>query len=566
MKKFWVCISIALALTLSSCSFFGVESENITSNLEQVFTLTEPEVFTDFLEVKPKERDFFENAFAKAPTNREMRSNVGGILLSINSNLLDSIASIFTALGSNRDKEVTVILLTANKSEKSDKVIASELPYKTPYGFLKSDENLLAQIKKLGFLTYDDEVLKKESSAAFLAAFVRKVFPNARMVALLVDDEISTEQSSALTDFLANLNQENHLIVADSAFSNHSNADLAKYQTRFARTQISEGNYENLNNLNAENLAVLRIFLATMELRGFPKAIFQDKGFVDGRGFLTAYFLKGERLALPEVFVTAVGDVMLDRYVRTLMEKFGESYPFDLLNENDFLRTGHVIHANLEGPTTENDRISAGDVIFKFDPWMIDLLLNQGISLISLANNHTLDQGKSGFEESKKILTEKGMNWFGHPLNELDNHIFSTRINGLRMAFIGLHDATVDLDLREFLEKIPDLKKSHDLVIVSIHWGIEYKRKSSNRQQQLAYQMIDAGVDAVIGHHPHVRQEIEWYKSRPIIYSLGNFIFDQYWSTETQKGSVVGLIFSPKEIELYTWDIESIKSQVKIAE
>src|SRR5690606_2415251 len=78
-----------------------------------------------------------------------------------------------------------------------------------------------------------------------------------------------------------------------------------------------------------------------------------------------------------------------------------------------------------------------------------------------------------------------------------------------------------------------------DMVIVSVHWGVEYKAKPNQRQILLGRAMIDAGADVVLGHHPHWTQTVEEYQDGVIIYSLGNFIFDQMWSEETRRGDVV---------------------------
>jgi len=87
-----------------------------------------------------------------------------------------------------------------------------------------------------------------------------------------------------------------------------------------------------------------------------------------------------------------------------------------------------------------------------------------------------------------------------------------------------------------------------NFLIVSMHWGEEYKLINSPAQQSLAHRIIEAGADLIIGHHPHVVQNIEKYQEKLIFYSLGNFIFDQYFSTETQEGLAVGLEIHPDKL------------------
>jgi poly-gamma-glutamate synthesis protein (capsule biosynthesis protein) len=100
-----------------------------------------------------------------------------------------------------------------------------------------------------------------------------------------------------------------------------------------------------------------------------------------------------------------------------------------------------------------------------------------------------------------------------------------------------------------------------------MHWGIEYKNISNDAQRNLAHLLIDKGVDAVIGAHPHVVEEAELYKNKPIFYSLGNFIFDQYFSEETQEGLSVGLILQDGAVKsAYLFPMYGVKSQVQLME
>ena len=101
-------------------------------------------------------------------------------------------------------------------------------------------------------------------------------------------------------------------------------------------------------------------------------------------------------------------------------------------------------------------------------------------------------------------------------------------------------------------------------MIVFLHWGEEYQLISSSSQRKLAHSLIDAGADLIIGSHPHVVQEIEKYKGKLIFYSLGNFIFDQYFSRETQKGLAVSLELYPSRIIYKLYPYTLFHSQPKL--
>jgi poly-gamma-glutamate synthesis protein (capsule biosynthesis protein) len=119
-------------------------------------------------------------------------------------------------------------------------------------------------------------------------------------------------------------------------------------------------------------------------------------------------------------------------------------------------------------------------------------------------------------------------------------------------------------DLEAALEKITELKSNTDLVITQIHWGVEYDHQFNQTQQNLAHQMIDAGADMIIGHHPHVVQGIEVYKNKPIFYSLGNFVFDQYFSKDTQQELGIGIYYEQNKYNIHLFPINSSYSQLSL--
>ena len=105
------------------------------------------------------------------------------------------------------------------------------------------------------------------------------------------------------------------------------------------------------------------------------------------------------------------------------------------------------------------------------------------------------------------------------------------------------------LEEERLREDIKTAKEKADLVIVSFHFGEEYQTKSNSLQKFWAHLSIDSGADLVIGHHPHVVQEIEEYRGKYIAYSLGNFIFDQGFSKETMEGLLLKVIIENTKIK-----------------
>lgn len=251
-----------------------------------------------------------------------------------------------------------------------------------------------------------------------------------------------------------------------------------------------------------------------------------------------------------ELSILAFGDAMLGRHVRYLMDKNGHNYPFEKLGDfkNIFSENEDIVFANLEGPIKGAGIKSDTSMMFGFPDYVGDLLVEKGISLVSLANNHTLNMGVDGFNSTTEILKDKGIGYCGEPVGISENSVFygvaqDEAGNDITYAFLCFHSAISDLDFEQAYKLVEDVRPKVDFLIVSMHWGVEYKHTpDQNKQVVPGHAFIDHGADLVIGHHPHVVQPFEIYNGHFIFYSLGNFIFDQYWSADTQKQLAVGLI------------------------
>jgi poly-gamma-glutamate synthesis protein (capsule biosynthesis protein) len=136
-------------------------------------------------------------------------------------------------------------------------------------------------------------------------------------------------------------------------------------------------------------------------------------------------------------------------------------------------------------------------------------------------------------------------------------------IGNKKVALVGF-DITLNNDhLEDDYKLVENLKEENDLVVVNMHWGLEYRKKSNSEQQEVGHRLIEAGADVIIGHHPHVIQEIEIYQGKPIFYSLGNFIFDQS-REDTRRGYGVGMVTGSENIEYYIFPYEIKKYQPEL--
>jgi len=275
---------------------------------------------------------------------------------------------------------------------------------------------------------------------------------------------------------------------------------------------------------------------------------------------ISSFFKNDDRL-----LIAMGGDVMFDRYIRN----YGENNGYNSLFDNSIIslfKKADIAVANLENPITENlsktlvDGKGVESFIFTGSLKGVDALANAGIDMVSLANNHTDNFGLSGFLETQKWLNQASIAWFGNPWNSTSSKMSTTDLenddspivtivdkNGFKVAFVGYHSFQLGID--RVISEIKRVSGTDTFTIVMPHWGEEYTYQASDRLKSQARAFIAAGADAVIGAHPHVIMENEWVGNVPVFYSLGNLLFDQYFSPEVMKGNVVELHLTKDGLE-----------------
>jgi poly-gamma-glutamate synthesis protein (capsule biosynthesis protein) len=256
-----------------------------------------------------------------------------------------------------------------------------------------------------------------------------------------------------------------------------------------------------------------------------------------------------------EIKLLFVGDIMMTRSVERKIDNLNKKFVFLFLNILDYLRGFDYVVANLEGPISDKG-VKIGSIYsFRMKPEVAEALSKANINVVNLANNHIFDYGKIAFEETLKNLEKNNIKYFGNSYEPL-----IIEKEGVKIGFLGFSDFLKHLEVKEnkigiaiindkISEMIKKAKEKVDILIVNFHWGEEYKKIANERQRKLAKISIDSGADLVIGHHPHVIQDIEKYKDKFIFYSLGNFIFDQNFSKETMIGGGIEVYIKNKKIE-----------------
>jgi poly-gamma-glutamate synthesis protein (capsule biosynthesis protein) len=282
-----------------------------------------------------------------------------------------------------------------------------------------------------------------------------------------------------------------------------------------------------------------------------------QKGQETLRGFQDATSTK-------KTYLGFVGDIMLDRTIEKTIIENGDgdfSFPFEFIE--DRLKEYDILFGNLEGSISDKGRDMGSIYSFRMDPKTTDALKRVGFDILSVANNHAGDWGGKAMTDTYSLLKEAGIIYSGGGFTE--NEAYTPRIvelKGLKIAYIsfsefgagyleavGNNSGIAIISDSKLKESIDIAKKEADIVIVSFHYGDEYRKEPNEYQETVSKNAIDYGADLVVGHHPHVPEPVVKYKDGYIAYSLGNFIFDQNLEEDgSDTGLILEVIISDGEI------------------
>ena len=257
------------------------------------------------------------------------------------------------------------------------------------------------------------------------------------------------------------------------------------------------------------------------------------------------------------------GDIMLNRGVEHMVKKHGEDFSFPFLNIREKLQSTDLLFGNLESMISDKGRRIGSIYSFRADKDAVNALTYAGFDIVSLANNHTFDYDREAFEETMKLLEENNISYTGAGLNKEEAHSPTILLLGeeTKVGFLGYTEffssyafAKENISgITNFSEEqmeidIKNAKNLTDFLVVTFHYGDEYQKLPNEKQKKWSKMAIDYGADLVIGHHPHITQSVEKYNGKYIAYSLGNFVFDQYFSEETMKGFLLEIKVRGKEV------------------
>lgn len=475
----------------------------------------------------------------------------------------DKIAELFSMASS--DKIDTVIILSPNHFDTGRSAIQTTLGFwETYYGIVEADASVIEDLTdELEVLILEDQTFENEHGVSTLVPFVARSFPNAKIVPIAIHESLSNKGRQELANAIVK-HAPDALVVASMDMSHNLPSLVSDFHDEITLLTFEQGMADSIDPEIDAN-AVLDVLFEINNLRADQSwnLTYHDSSlgsgltsdWLENTSHILGYFDSGDPESDAFVSLHFVGDIMLDRAVRSKIDEYGQEYPWEQMSR--FLDGVNLTIGNLEG--TVNEQASTYTVNppfrFVFSPESV-VKMNEYIDIVSLANNHASDVGSAGVQETKDRLDEMEIPWFGSygtPVPSLE-----MEINGMEFTFIGYHQFASDID--EAVDLIEDADVRNRFVIVYPHWGNEYQVAPSSTQRSLAQTMIDAGADLIIGSHPHVAQGVEIIDDVPVVYSLGNFIFDQV-DPATFPALTAGVIINQDTIEIHLLPVWTQNSQ-----
>ncbi|HTW96900.1 MAG TPA: AmmeMemoRadiSam system protein B [Candidatus Methylomirabilis sp.] len=485
----------------------------------------------------------------------------------------------------------TIVIIGPNHGNTAAmKVFSAVADWQTPEGNLAVDRDLTNKFLRDFGIISRPEVFQNEHSIGAIAPWVKHFWPRAKILPINLSVYADSGDAEKIASWLKKNLPPDSLVIGSMDFSHYLTYVQAEINDQRTQDLISNGEAAAISHLDANSFVDSPATLATLVLlaksEGLnPEIVAHDNSF----NFLTpkpdsttSYFgivyrpnktvSAAARLpasgAAPQFNLLFFGDLMLDRHVGEKIKASGSlDWIFSDLNAAGIFQGNDFVSANLEGAVTDNGAhyppLEAYD--FAFNPALVKELTKYNFNYFNIANNHLADQGKNGIIETEKDLSSLGFNYAGCPDREVGDCTSKiVEINGKKIGLTGASMVYGALNENLLINKVKALASSTDFVIAQMHWGIEYQHEPAANQIALAHKLIDAGADIVIGHHPHVVGGLEIYQGKPIFYSLGNFVFDQYFSTDTQEELGVKFAVADNNFQINLLPIKSEASRLRL--
>jgi poly-gamma-glutamate synthesis protein (capsule biosynthesis protein) len=469
-----------------------------------------------------------------------------GIVVPHHDMVASTRAAFFESVAKEIQPETVVLVSPDHFNRASYPIIAADKTWNTSIGNIETNESLIAALG----LPIENEPFEREHGVTSLLKDIKTFFPNSQLVPLLISRAATYSEVVTMTEQIY-AECPDCLLVSSVDFSHTVDAKVAELHDVLALRGLyardAELLYKEAEVDSPESLVMLTTWANLHEAKRFNLFSHTNSGVLarTPTGEMTTHIIgaysKGNAVA-PESSVTFMlaGDTMFARgvheqFVRNplLLETIGER----------FFWGADVSILNLEGVFTETvDEMAWSEVPPRllFALLYLEPLRYLRVTGVSVANNHHNDAGELGAQWSDNFVTNQGIAVIGEHNDAAVSSVIRKENGNAKVMFLSVY---THRPFSNLVEQIKTFSIEGYHVVVFAHWGEEYATTHNKSQQTMAEDWIDAGADVVVGSHPHVVQDVGVYKGKPIIYSLGNFLFDQNQMPETKQGMVLGGMF-----------------------
>lgn len=441
----------------------------------------------------------------------------------------------------NQTLDNIIILSPDHFNNCDDWICGTDGIFNTAFGDVEVAAEKIAQIKDE--ISVSHKLFEKEHGINTILPFVANYLPDTKIVPLVLSQKNGWgSHKEEMINTISKILGERDVLVISSDFSHNVTKDQARKQDRQSIEVLKNLSKDRLNNIINDCPTCIAILSGLLDDKYYGFSLIDNKTSFDFSSVdqnVTSY-ISGYYSQKDYVRITFLGDIMFDRSIRKAAEKNGNEFVFQKIS--NFLTNNDLVVANLEGPITDNKSININTkrdadnhYVFTFSTSLAQTLSHENIKVVNLGNNHILDFGKSGLLSTQKYLDESGIEYFGAPNGRKS---LIKEINDLKIGFISYNHFIGDpkTNKTDIIQEIKKIRPLSDIIVLYAHWGLDYVSMPDENTKNLAHDFVDAGTDIIIGTHPHMIQPSEDYKGKKIYYSLGNFVFDQYFGPNFQTG------------------------------
>jgi AmmeMemoRadiSam system protein B len=544
-KRAWSSIIVVLLLLLGAGAYFLLTKEVMPQEAET------------FYSHGYQPTSFFDAAYEKAlDKEKDEKVLANSAVVAHHLFVAEEIASLFETITLPSE---TIVLISPNHFSRGHMPIQlSKGAWQTPYGILQTNTEAVDQLlNTVPYTAQEEQTFEDEHGISALTPFLKRSFPNATLVPIVLSPSIDTETLDLLA---ATISEQlpDALVVASIDMSHELPNSVALFHDEITSSVLTSGK-TNHQRLEIDAQTVLETLLLVNEKRQTQSWNLTYHGTSselpsENVSHLIGYYTKGaSNKNEPLASLLFVGDLMFDRAVEQMIDQEGVNYP--LARMKRYLSgTDHTV-GNLEGTIGQQSTLE-DDLLFSFNESLVPELA-ESFTVLSLANNHSDDFAVEGYKQTVSLLESAGIHTIGSAESPLP--IFEETIGTLSLTLIGYNAFATPI--QDVLDQLQAVNEERFAIVVA-HWGQEYIATPSKKQKEDAQLLVGAGADLIVGHHPHVIQGVELIDDVLVVYSLGNFIFDQEQEGTTE-GIGLGITLDQETKQLTAYFLPSLIEQLQ---